>query len=533
MCVLILGNGKTGQATANFFRTRNTEVLVFDDHASPPCISDVDAIDFGKIDFIVQSPGFPPTHSILQKAKQFGIERHVPHNEFCEGGEVTDQRQWLQTVDKSPENLLGQTPNQLLLATPDQQSFCDFVYSDVDVFAMAARGAKIVGITGTNGKSTTTALTYHILRSKFPLVFMGGNIGVPVLDLPIHSNAIYVLEISSYQLELSHQLNLEVAALTNISQDHLERHKTIEEYVRCKRKIFDGAKHCVICGDNPFSRSICDDLYARDVSEIFLENNPVLNKQLRQMTTLPGDHNLQNVAVALNIAKKFGVSESEIAESVLDFGGIEHRLETVKTVGNVVFVNDSKATNADSLIKALCSFPDSRIFLIAGGRAKSDGIAPAVRYMKNVEAVFLVGEAQGRFAEELKPWKEERENAGMAAICECAGGIEQATLLAFEAAKVAEAKTGAGMRSAAAGAYSVAEIATPEPQAGVSVSRCQSIVLLSPACASFDQFRNFEERGDLFKETVATLQKNQEIDQSQSDGAQYSKAHFFPAFYSP
>ncbi|MDR0625051.1 MAG: UDP-N-acetylmuramoyl-L-alanine--D-glutamate ligase [Holosporales bacterium] len=454
--ILILGYGKTGQAAADFFNRRRAEslqegefaglsengvvpeVIIFDDNLCPT------EADLNKVSFIVQSPGFPPNHPILQKARQLGIE----------------------------------------------------VYSDLDVFVRAVKGSQIVGITGTNGKTTSTALTHHILSSHLPAVFMGGNIGVPALALPIHSNAIYVLEISSYQLEISHPLNLSVAALTNITTDHLARHETMEEYARVKGKIFDGADYCVVCGDDPFSLGICDQLEGTgDVTEIFLENNPVLKEQLRKMTSLPGDHNLQNVAVSVNIARYFRLSEGEIAASVRGFAGVEHRLEFVAEVEGVTFINDSKATNAEALIKALASFTNNppsprkncgqethqlphelagtgKIFLIAGGRDKSDGIAPAVPHMQNVEAIFLIGEAQERFESEVAPWREGKaHSSGRRAVCELCPDLKDAVERAFEAAR----------------------------------GYTRPIVLLSPACASFDQFNNFEERGKAFKDAVSAI----------------------------
>jgi UDP-N-acetylmuramoylalanine--D-glutamate ligase len=204
---------------------------------------------------------------------------------------------------------------------------------------------------------------------------------------------------------------------------------------------------------------------SHELREIFLKNNPILLEALRKMTTLPGDHNLQNVAIAVEIARWMGMSENEIATAVRSFKGLPHRLEYVAEEDGVVFINDSKATSAEPLIMALQSFPGASIFLIAGGMAKSDGIASAIPYMGNVEEVFLIGEASERFTRELSGKK-----------VSCFGGLVEATEAAFLAAKRGEAR--------------------------------QRIVLLSPACASFDQFANFEERGDLFKKTVAGLLAN-------------------------
>lgn len=458
--VLIVGMGKTGTAAAQFFEARGCQVLCFDEKKSQTCCCEeyplsqkelragdterkrravlnvplkmstgsttpqtfcereclhrVEDVPFQDLSFIVQSPGVAPTHNIYKKAEAAGV----------------------------------------------------FVFSDLDVFVRAVQGAQIIGITGTNGKSTTTALTHHILQSRFENVFIGGNIGVPALQLPIINHAIYVLELSSYQLELSHKLNLSIAALTNIAEDHLDRHKDMENYAKTKEKIFDGASFAVVCCDDVYSRQICDTLEGtHELREIFLKNNPILAEQLRGMTTLPGDHNLQNVAIAVEIARWMGMSENEIIAAVQSFKGLAHRLEYVAEIDGVLFINDSKATSSEPLIMALQSFPDACIFLIVGGLAKRDGIAPAVPYMRNVEEIFLIGAASQRFAEEL-----------VGQNFRHAYTVPEATKAAFLAAKAA----------------------------GNLAKR--KIVLLSPAGASFDQFKNFEERGEVFKKSVKELQ---------------------------
>ncbi|MDR3285491.1 MAG: UDP-N-acetylmuramoyl-L-alanine--D-glutamate ligase [Holosporales bacterium] len=469
--VLISGLGKTGEASAKFFEERNCRVIKFDDKRSD-CLNDIEKIPFSEISFIVQSSGISKEHPVYKKAQELRVS----------------------------------------------------VYSDIDIFAKAVKNSQIIGITGTNGKSTTTALTHHILSSKIDSVFMGGNIGVPVLELPIKENSIYVLELSSYQLELSHYFDFTVAALTNITEDHLDRHKTIEEYAKAKAKIFEGARYSVVCCDDSFSRNICDILEkTHDICEIFLENNQILKENLRKNTTLPGDHNLQNVAIAMEIARWFGMSEYEIAQGVQSFKGLEHRIEYVANIDGVTFINDSKATNAESLTKALCSFSDSQIFLIAGGRAKKDGITPAVKYMKDVKEIFLIGEASERFAAELSGKK-----------IKFSENLEKATKDAFAAAKNTRFLLKPISSSKVEGAYEAQNrsvdihegnwgksVIPPKPHEDSSIESTNkfaeeielrkkstaktgknAIVLLSPACASFDQFENFEVRGREFKRFV-------------------------------
>jgi UDP-N-acetylmuramoylalanine--D-glutamate ligase len=414
--ILILGIGKTGEACSRFFEERGSNVIKFDD-ARPDCIHEISENRLREVSFVVQSPGISSNHPVSIMASQLDIP----------------------------------------------------IFSDIDVLTKATQGSQIVGITGTNGKSTTTALTHHILSSKFDSVFIGGNIGTPALTLPIMSNSIYVIELSSYQLELSHELNLDVAALTNITEDHLERHKTMDEYANVKAKIFHGAKYCISCCDDDFSKKICDTLENdanSKLCEIFFDNNPIMKRELRSYTDLPGDHNLQNVAIAIEICRWFGMSEYEIANAARTFKGLAHRLEFVNKIDEITFINDSKATNADSLIKALLSFQGSQIFLIAGGRPKKDGIAPAVKYMNDVSETFLIGEARERFAAELAQYNGKVSNSA---------NLEEAVKKAFQSAK----------RSEIAG----------KPQ----------IILLSPACASFDQFENFEARGNEFKRLVSIL----------------------------
>jgi UDP-N-acetylmuramoylalanine--D-glutamate ligase len=412
--VLVLGLGKSGQAACDYFLKFGIDVIKYDDNA-PMAINNIKDVDFTTVIFVVQSPGVPFDHPVALEAKKNGCR----------------------------------------------------IFSDVDVFLMAVRGkSKIIGVTGTNGKSTTVSLIGQILKQAGEDVFVGGNIGVPVLSLPIFESVTYVLELSSYQLELSGTLDLDAAILTNITPDHIDRHGSFENYVSAKKKIFNCSRTKIfMCLEDLISQQINEELKDQGRSITTVSANTVTASNLPR--ALPGAHNRVNVAFACAVADYLGITYAE--RSLKSLKGLPHRTEVVTQSDHIIFVNDSKATNAESTIKALNCFADCAIFLIAGGRAKSDGIAPAVPHMGSVQDVFLIGEAAERFAGELGSVKHR--------FCE---NLACATETAFSAAK--------NFHSAQLhGIYN------------------RSIVLMSPACASFDQFKNYEERGDTFKDIVRQL----------------------------
>ena len=286
---------------------------------------------------------------------------------------------------------------------------------------------KIVAITGTNGKSTTTALIGHVCAQAGRDVRIGGNIGVGVLDLEdMHGGAVYVLEMSSYQLDLTSSLHADVTVILNISPDHLERHGSMEGYVAAKRRILanQGKGDTAIIGvdDCRGQQAICTEITAANrrtivpisATKAMGRGVYVLNGLLYDATaeraqevadlnrarSLPGRHNWQNAAAAYAAAKGLGIDPQEAAEHLLTFPGLAHRMETVATLGRVRFVNDSKATNADAARQALSSYPKS--YWIAGGRAKTDGIAPLEDLFPRVAKAYLIGEAAADFAKTLK-----------------------------------------------------------------------------------------------------------------------------------
>ena len=375
------------------------------------------------------------------------------------------------------------------------------IIGDVELFFRAIRSGvhdpapKIVCITGTNGKSTTTALIGHILKRLGFDAETGGNIGRPLLDLdPPKVRSAYVLELSSYQIDLTPSLHPDVAVLINVTPDHLERHGTMENYARVKSQIFAKqmrGDHAVIGVDDRFTAEICTQLSARGnasvapvsvgkvlgrgvfvVDGVLFDSSGATTREvmdLKALSHLPGVHNWQNVAMAYAAVKPLVKDAREIARVIASFPGLEHRIETAGTIGKVQFVNDSKATNADAAARALACF--ERIYWIAGGKAKDGGIESLAPYHPKIAKAYLIGDAMESFAATLE---------GRVA-CSKSQSLESA------------------MRAAAKDAR----------DAGVA-----AVVLLSPACASFDQFRDFEQRGNEFKRIFKLL-----ADEARSQGA--------------
>lgn len=368
------------------------------------------------------------------------------------------------------------------------------IICDIEIFAREVMDRaeenrpRIIAVTGTNGKSTTTALIGHILRECGKDAQIGGNIGRGVLDLEqMHRGTYYVLELSSYQLERTESLRANAAVFLNISPDHLDRHGDMEEYERVKRRIFANqtSEDAIVIGvDDTDGRRICTELTAingrrimpisgrkslgRGVSAIKGKLYSSLDAKINEVSdlnsaiALEGEHNWQNAAAAFAAVRSFGLSAEAIGRAILSFPGLEHRMETVGRMGRVRFVNDSKATNADAAAQALKSYKN--IYWIAGGQAKADGIAPLADYFPNINKAYLIGEAAPVFHKTLKKAKVDHKVSGT---------LELAVLCAVRDALAAR---------------------DTDP-----------IILLSPACASFDQFKSFEVRGDAFREQAAYL----------------------------
>jgi UDP-N-acetylmuramoylalanine--D-glutamate ligase len=369
------------------------------------------------------------------------------------------------------------------------------VIGDLELFVRERRQqafeVPFIAITGTNGKSTTTALIAHILREAGRDVEVGGNIGTAMLSLePFAPGRHYVVECSSYQIDLAPSLEATVGVLLNVTPDHLDRHGTIENYAAIKARLVAGAHRAVVSVDDRFCSKIADGLAARHghnppekvmrlsthegaASEIGVEGSRVVVREggrtedvtdLAGIGSLRGSHNAENAcaAAAALLMLPQPLTKDEIARGMKSFPGLAHRMEALGRQGHTLIVNDSKATNADSTEKALSSFQGD-IYWILGGKPKEGGIAALEALFPRVAKAYLIGEAAEMFATTLQ---------GKVAFEQC-GTLERA------------------VESAARDA---ASSAASEP-----------VVLLSPACASFDQFRNFEVRGDAFRALVAAL----------------------------
>lgn len=340
------------------------------------------------------------------------------------------------------------------------------IIGDIELFAGARAGLpphKVVGITGTNGKSTTTALVYHILQTAGVWSLMGGNIGLPILAQdPLPEGGVYVLELSSYQIDLTQSLDCNVAVLLNVTPDHLDRYENFSDYAASKARLFamqSTDHHAVIAGDDDETRQIAAAEWLRRPHDPARSRVHAADVDGQEgWPALQGSHNAQNAVAAAAACRALGIGEGEIACGLETFAGLAHRMEHIAEWNGIAFVNDSKATNPESAAPALAAFP--RVHWIVGGRAKGDDLGACAPHFDHVVAAYTIGEAGLRFAEVLR--------GRVPAVVE-AGTLDTA------------------VRAAAAAA------------------RPGDTVLLSPACASFDQFRDYEERGAAFRAAVEGL----------------------------
>ena len=443
--VALFGLGGSGLATVSALKAGGAEVVAWDDspesaqkaRALGVTVSDLRDADWSSFSALILSPGVPLTHPephwTVGLAKQAGIE----------------------------------------------------IIGDIELFcrerAALAPEAPFIAITGTNGKSTTTALIAHLLRHAGHDVQMGGNIGTAILLLaPPAAGRIHVVELSTFQIDLTPSLRPSVGILLNLTPDHLDRHGTMDAYAAIKERLVAAAGLAVVGIDDTFCRAIAKrrhgpmarihveghgeggaqaDIIVRE-GRVFAQDGSVL-ADLTGIGALRGAHNWQNAAVAAAAVGTLGVEGSVLADGLKTFPGLAHRMEEVGRRGKVLFVNDSKATNADSTEKALTAFRD--VHWIVGGKAKEGGIAGLAPLFDRVAHAYLIGASSDAFAATLE---------GRVPFTRCET-LDVATERAASAA---------------------AESSAPEP-----------VVLLSPACASYDQFRNFEVRGDRFRELVRAL----------------------------
>jgi UDP-N-acetylmuramoylalanine--D-glutamate ligase len=357
---------------------------------------------------------------------------------------------------------------------------------DIELFAQARASLpphKVVGITGTNGKSTTTALVHHILQTAGVPSLMGGNIGLPILSRdPLPAGGVYVLELSSYQIDLTFTLDCDVAVLLNITPDHLDRYEGFDAYAASKARLFEmqGTGVSVIIADDEPSRKILESFSKRPPrsSQIIPSDihslghfRAYLYRCWRPMVApgevpagqdgwpaLQGPHNLQNAAAAIAACGLLGVSAAQIEQGLRTYPGLPHRMERIAQKGGVLYVNDSKATNPTSTAPALAAYP--AIHWIVGGQAKTDDLDACEPHLGHVRAAYTIGDSATMYARLL---------AGRVPVVSTAVTLEEAVRAAAAAAEPGE------------------------------------VVLLSPACASFDQFKDFEARGDAFRALVEEL----------------------------
>ena len=446
--VAVLGLARSGRAAAAALAAGGADVIAWDDK---PAVRDatkgeLELADLAKADWpsigaLVLSPGiphsFPEPHPAVRAARAAGVD----------------------------------------------------IIGDIELLGQARPQPHYIGITGTNGKSTTTALIGHILAEAGRRVEVGGNLGTAALSLaPLDQDGTYVLELSSFQLELITTLAFDIAILLNITPDHLDRHGDMAGYIAAKRRIFAGQRTgstAIIGIDDPICHALCEELRQQGPARvmaisvtravpagIYVERGqlvdamigdprPVLD--LAEAERLPGAHNWQNAAAAYAAARALGIESDVATQAIRSFPGLAHRQELVATIDGIRFINDSKATNADAAEKALACY--QAIYWIAGGLPKAGGIASLKPHFGRVRHAYLIGTATEEFATTL----------GSSVSCTRCGDLVTAVMAASEAAR----------HDRVPGA----------------------VVLLSPACASYDQFADFEARGDAFRALVAELHR--------------------------
>ena len=449
--IAVMGLGRSGLATARALALGGATVLAWDDNGERRADAARDGVAttalsdemWSGIDALVLSPGIPHTHPtphpVATQARDAGVE----------------------------------------------------IIGDIELLGREQTEARFIGITGTNGKSTTTALIGHIFEIAGKPAQVGGNLGRPALDLdPLDAQGHYILEMSSFQLELTRTLAFNIAILLNLSPDHIDRHGDFAGYVAAKKRIFAGmgsSGTAIIGVDDPNALALYDEIRSLNGPRVIpisvVEAAPggvyVLDGVLYDATdgdaravatvddidTLPGRHNTQNAAAAYAAAHAAGLSTDAIIDGLRSYPGLPHRQQIVADINGVRYINDSKATNPDATANALASYES--IYWIAGGLGKDGGLDQLLPYLPRIEHAFLIGAA----AKDIRA-----AITGMVPL-DMSGALEPAVLAAHAMAQKSR--------------------------------RDKPVVLLSPACASYDQFLNFEVRGDAFATIVETLNRKE------------------------
>ena len=424
----ILGAGLSGIAAAKILVSSKANIYIFDDKKDKPdfindnCWKNYKLWPWEALAALVVSPGIP----INAKNKHLAIELAIKNK-------IT-------------------------------------IINEIDLFFQSKPKAKIIGITGTNGKSTTVALLFHILKSNKIKCVIGGNYGFPACEIKDPGkNGIIILELSSYQLDGVKELRLDLATITNITKDHLDYHETFENYKFSKLKIINSLKEngtFFLDAHNKLLNEIVTEKNFKSINIIKIKKDKNYN-YINDNDYLQGAHNASNSSIAISIAKHLNINLKKISFAINNFKGLPHRMEPLYTSDRIKIINDSKSTNGESTAAALNSFEN--IFWIAGGQPKSDGIGEAKNFLDKVKEVFLIGKSTDYFCKEISKFKKDLQ------INNCLT-LENATKLALKKA---------------------------------AMSNLQNyVILLSPSAASFDQYINFEDRGNKFKKIV-----NQELNE--------------------
>lgn len=452
--ILVYGLGKSGGATANALSQAGAQVVVGDDNTES-CkrfnhknISElnIEAQDFTDFSFVVLSPGIPLTHP-------------EPHD----------------VVKKAKDAELD-------------------IFCDIELLTRIYPDLKTIGITGTNGKSTTSALVSHVLNQSGKSSVFGGNIGTPVFDLDVEKKPPewLVLEMSSFQIDLCPTFRPDIAVILNLTPDHIDRHGSMENYADVKEKITELGQQstkttAIICSDDQYTKKIYDraiEIGLRNIievstlktSNIYVDDGVLYDStdgdakmigDLSKIPSLKGVHNYQNAACAFAVAKTAGVPASEILEGLESFPGLNHRQFLVRTINGVGYINDSKATNAASTAMALgCQ---NNVYWIVGGRQKKTGLHGLEDFFSHIKHAFLIGESTEGFANWFDKY-----------------GMDYTRCFTLD--------------NALNKAHVMAQENRGQPGG-------TGVVLLSPACASFDQFKSFEERGNHFADLVNAIEE--------------------------
>ncbi|MGH1455877.1 MAG: UDP-N-acetylmuramoyl-L-alanine--D-glutamate ligase [Alphaproteobacteria bacterium] len=451
--ILIFGLGRSGMSSAKVLKAAGANIIVGDDNANNLekarkagfDLLDLKTADCSKFAFLLLSPGIPFTHP-------------TPH-------EVVKRAQ-----------------------DADIEIICD-----VELFSRVYPKINTIGVTGTNGKSTTSSLINYVLNETGKKALLGGNIGTPVFDLKVKDeNTWVVIEMSSFQIDLCPNFRPDISVLLNISPDHIDRHGSMENYCAVKEKIIQISQNeeynlAVICSDDPHTQKIYDrakGLRLRNIYEISTDkeihngvyvSDDVLHDAidggdeqyggLDKVQSLKGAHNYQNAAAAFAVVKLCGVAPSDIWHAMQSFPGLNHRQYLVRTINGVTYINDSKSTNAASAAVALgCR---NNVYWIVGGRKKKNGLEGLEEFFPRIKHAFLIGESTEDFAQWFDKY-----------------GMEYTRCY--------------DLKKALSESHEMAQKNRGQPGGA-------GTVLLSPACASFDQFDSFEHRGDVFTQIVTAL----------------------------